>query len=467
MRFLGLALLGATVWAAACGDSARPGGPASERLDAGTSGKDGSPHADAATAAGDAVPPEGDAGNTTYMDAPPAADAGATDAAALPPDAAPLLESGRACASPAACASGFCVDGVCCETACAGTCQGCVSVKTSLRDGMCGPARPGSDPDGDCERMPQESCGQDGECDGAGACRKYGADTLCSAESCVVGLYTPARQCDGKGQCANVTAVPCGAYPCDGNRCRMNCGSNEQCVTGNFCQAGQCVAKKATGTTCAAAGDCLSGYCVDGMCCEGPCGDRCLSCKRASTEQPDGKCAPVKTGTDPDGDCNEESGRSCGNDGYCDGKGACRKHGTDVTCADARCSNGEATSQGKCDGKGKCTAGRTTGCDGLACDGDRCRAMCMPGVGESAGCLTDRYCEASRRRCSTPKGAGVACPMGVPGECRSDLRCAAGTNLCCAATNILCNGKGGVCSDGTYCASGQCDLTDPTAGKCQ
>jgi hypothetical protein len=462
-----LALFGAALSAVACGEETKYQPPSTVRMDGGTGAKDAASDAATSPMGGQANPdPPGAGGAGATGDAAQATD-GPPQGTAPDSGPPPLLDNGKPCAAPAACASGFCADGVCCETACTGLCLGCVSARTSMRDGVCAAARAGSDPDGECERMAPESCAQDGECDGAGACRKYGTDTLCGPESCALGLYTPARQCDGKGQCPNVMAVACGAFPCEGNRCRMVCTSNDQCVAGNFCQGGQCAAKKPTGMACAAAGDCLSGNCVDGVCCESPCTDRCLACKRTSTEQADGKCAPIKVGTDPDSECNEESPRSCGNDGYCDGKGACRKQPTSVTCTDPRCSNGEATSEGKCDGKGKCAAGQTSSCNGLACDANQCRAMCNAGVGEPAGCLTDRYCEAGRKRCSPPKEVGGGCMVGLAGECRAGLKCATGTNICCRETSEICAGKGAPCTEGKFCASGECDLTDPMAGKCK
>ena len=81
---------------------------------------------------------------------------------------------GGACSTPLNCQSGFCVDGVCCDAPCTGTCQACSSAKKGTGpSGTCGPISSGSDPDSECTNQGSASCGTDGSCDGAGACRKY------------------------------------------------------------------------------------------------------------------------------------------------------------------------------------------------------------------------------------------------------------------------------------------------------
>jgi hypothetical protein len=73
------------------------------------------------------------------------------------------LQLGQNCASPANCASNNCVDGVCCSSPCTGTCQACVSSKTSMPSGMCAFILTGTDPDDECPG------GQD--CSGSGFCQ--------------------------------------------------------------------------------------------------------------------------------------------------------------------------------------------------------------------------------------------------------------------------------------------------------
>ena len=71
-----------------------------------------------------------------------------------------------------ACQSGqFCVDGVCCDTPCSGDCVACTAaLKGSGVDGVCGPIAAGTDPESECNAQGVASCGNDGNCNGSGAC---------------------------------------------------------------------------------------------------------------------------------------------------------------------------------------------------------------------------------------------------------------------------------------------------------
>jgi hypothetical protein len=91
------------------------------------------------------------------------------------------LVEGSQCTAAAACASGFCVDGVCCTSACAGTCMTCAAAGSL---GTCTQAEVGTDPRDECPDETAATCGRDGVCDGAGACRKYAQGTICAAPSC-------------------------------------------------------------------------------------------------------------------------------------------------------------------------------------------------------------------------------------------------------------------------------------------
>ena len=65
------------------------------------------------------------------------------------------------------CATGFCVDGVCCDSACDGACNTCVGAVA----GKCSLAPAGTSPRNACPVDTMNPCGNDGTCDGAGACR--------------------------------------------------------------------------------------------------------------------------------------------------------------------------------------------------------------------------------------------------------------------------------------------------------
>jgi hypothetical protein len=118
-----------------------------------------------------------------------------------------LKRNGVTCAASGECTSGHCVDGVCCDSACAGACHSCALPSAP---GACIPVSSGTaDPRGVCVAQSQSTCGRDGLCDGAGACRLYEAGTVCAPEQCAGQAYTPPSTCDGAGRCGPAVAATC------------------------------------------------------------------------------------------------------------------------------------------------------------------------------------------------------------------------------------------------------------------
>jgi hypothetical protein len=148
---------------------------------------------------------------------------------------------GQTCAASGQCASGACVDGVCCNSACTERCSAC-----NLRGavGQCSPVPAGVDPGGECAAQDPATCGRDGTCDGAGACRLHAAGTECAAAACAGQIATSARACNGRGVCGRPTAVDCGAFACGGGTCANTCQGTTGCGPGFACN----------GTTCAEEG---------------------------------------------------------------------------------------------------------------------------------------------------------------------------------------------------------------------
>jgi hypothetical protein len=99
---------------------------------------------------------------------------------------------GETCSTASDCGSGHCVDGVCCSAECSGACQSC-ALPGNL--GTCMLAEPGSDPRNDCADQGVASCGNDGTCDGSGACRKYPTGVVCKQPSCTGSTLTLASRC--------------------------------------------------------------------------------------------------------------------------------------------------------------------------------------------------------------------------------------------------------------------------------
>ena len=104
-------------------------------------------------------------------------------------------------------------------------------------------ADPGTDPRMECDASAATTCGNDGSCNGAGACRKHAAGTECLAAGCSSGAVHTASTCNGTGTCIAGTTTSCGAYQCDaaGLACRTTCTADANCNAG-FCSATACVA---------------------------------------------------------------------------------------------------------------------------------------------------------------------------------------------------------------------------------
>jgi len=147
------------------------------------------------------------------------------------------------CASPADCASGFCVDGVCCDAACTSFCQACTaSKKGSGVDGVCGFIASGTDPDNECLL---------GNCNGSGGCMKIGIGGVllgngasctmgsqCSSGSCVDGVCCNSA-CTSTCQACTAAKKGSGSDGICGNIAAATDPDNE-CALGNCNGAGIC-----------------------------------------------------------------------------------------------------------------------------------------------------------------------------------------------------------------------------------
>ena len=101
-----------------------------------------------------------------------------------PVDQTLALPVGAACQTNGECTLGNCIDGFCCASACAG-CNACSNALTGKANGTCAPALSGQDPHETCaDETASNQCGNDGTCDGAGACRKVTTSHTCTQASC-------------------------------------------------------------------------------------------------------------------------------------------------------------------------------------------------------------------------------------------------------------------------------------------
>ena len=106
--------------------------------------------------------------------------------------------NGEGCACSSDCQSGFCADGVCCNTACTETARRA----TGPGRRACAPSCPRAGAPRSrrrCPKAPATTCGLDGTCDGAGACRSYPAGTDCAAGRVRRARPSRRRACDGAG----------------------------------------------------------------------------------------------------------------------------------------------------------------------------------------------------------------------------------------------------------------------------
>jgi hypothetical protein len=149
--------------------------------------------------------------------------------------------NGIDCTAASQCASNICADGVCCNSACTGTCNSC---NVAGSEGTCKPVPAGLDPKNQCAAEAATTCGRDGTCDGAGACRLHVSGTACSQQFCAGNNFIWPNRCDGMGVCAYGGGRACGSYTCDPTRlgCPETCASNAGCVSGYYCTAGFCTA---------------------------------------------------------------------------------------------------------------------------------------------------------------------------------------------------------------------------------
>ncbi len=393
--------------------------------------------------------------------------------------------NGTTCTEAGECATGFCVEGVCCNTTCTGTCQSCRATnKASGADGTCGPVKAGGSSAGKCTATGTSTCGTDGTCDGAGACRNYVSGTVCQAASCTGITELPARTCDGAGACGSSTAKSCATgYVCSGAACATSCTTDASCATGYHCNGGACVVSKADGSTCGRARECTSGNCVDGVCCESACGGACEACSAALKGfGVDGKCENVGNGTDPRNRCAADPGfpGNCKADGFCDGAGACRAFALAGTgCGTNTCASGMAT-YNKCNATGTCgPVSKTCAFGGCKTTADACEGDCV----KDADCPTDAACDTTTNTCvgklidgsvaTDPRACksgiiadGLCCNAKCEGTCESCAESAT-KGTCVAVVGPAKHGMCAAATGGDACSATACDGTarDKCAGR--
>lgn len=436
----------------------------------------------------DVSPPvEIDSGINVVIDAPSTNPLTPTDAFVPSPPTtidAPLSNvpikhaNGESCATNEDCEFGHCVDKLCCEEVCSSVCQSCRKSHTNQADGICAAVLPGSDPYNHCtdERTTKE-CGNDGTCDGKGACRKEGASHVCAKASCSQSIFTPAATCDGLGSCGSVEPENCLAFACTLEGCKKTCTTQAECGSAAYCNltVKECATKKVDGNPCKENLECLHGFCTDGVCCNSACTESCRACTFELTGQRSGTCNPVIGGTpDPRKICtNAET--TCGGNGTCHENGGCYLPPLGTACG-TTCSGSTITTK-SCDGKGKCSgAGKACANDLTCLDGDQCRTSCT----SDTHCVSPNQCVDNQCQlcggqgqacCGTTCNSGYSCQNQVCSACGGlSQPCCAG--LSCSATGTTCSGgtckksNGATCTDTQECASGATCMGSGSAMRC-
>jgi hypothetical protein len=342
-------------------------------------------------------------------------------------------KQGRTCQYDTDCVTAHCADGVCCNVACNDLCRSCLAANQAAgTDGTCGFVKPGVDPRAVCPDDGASSCGRDGLCDGAGACRLYAPTTVCGTTACV-GNDVTTYACNGTGTCVP-TPTSCGVWKCASGTCTTACISGVDCAPDAYCDGTTCRGQAGLGATCTGDDQCASNHCVDGVCCDGPCTGVCQACSAAGKASgADGECGFAKNGVDPHGDCPDDGAASCDRNGTCDGTGACAIYPAGFECLPSGCLGNVVTGY-QCDGAGTCTATAITDCGLYRCAVDQCTVTCTA----SSDCASDAYCDEATSQCVARLGTGVACTGG--GQC--------GTGFC----------VDGVCCNST--CGGQCEACD-------
>jgi hypothetical protein len=211
------------------------------------------------------------------------------------------------------------------------------------------------------------------------------------------------------------------------------------------------------GAACGAAAECASGSCVDGVCCDQACDGLCSACNLAGKV---GRCSAVPDGMDPRNACPDDTQRSCGRDGMCDGKGACRKYGAGSECKAASCTGTTRTLAATCDGNGACVDGKTQPCMPYLCGTD---GQCLDRCTGNEQCVSPNLCNGNS--CGK-KPLGASCD--VAGDCDSNI---CQQNVCCdmacsgACRSCALTGKRGSCA---FVAAGMDPLNQcaPGASAC-
>ncbi len=362
--------------------------------------------------------------------------------------------NGTGCDGGVVCGSGICVAGLCCDGECVGGCGRC---DLPASKGICtAVARgdPGTSPscapyvcDGVGRTCPT-NCSDAGICVStstctAGSCtgRKGNGQTCtsgtqCVSDQCVDGVCCN-FPCDGSCDVCNAPSTlgictltdpgsagspACAPFVCNGASaaCPGTCTSDTQCVVGDYCASGSCVAKKDNGQGCTATSQCKSGYCNTGVCCASG------ICCTSSTDCPG----------------SFRSAAVCGDLGASTNCQGTRK---DATCVSNMCGSSVQDDDSACTGASRtCGAYKDVGCTAANAQPV---AACGTQCSNASDCNPGYTC--SGIACVLMGGAGESCTGTGQGTCQTNMKCEVG--VCCASGGGTCCGATHPCATGLAC----------------
>ncbi len=335
-----------------------------------------------------------------------------------------------------------------------------------------------------CGCLSNQDCAEvddDNPCNGILYC-----DESLNPPACVIDVETVV-------ECNDPPPATCLAWTCNpmSGQCiteptseGQSCSDADDCTADDKCVAGECAGEYipacGVGEPCVAWDDCVNGLtCFDGMpggyctmlnCTIAPCpaGSVCGSINDDALQVCMVEC-------DGNGDCREEVGHGCTDDGGCwcgeeicqaedpfcvgEVKGICNACGsaleldkTDCSLQDQFCYVGECVD---------CVPQ----CDAKECGPDGCESIC--GI-----CADDDVCLTDSGTCCTPDCLEKACgPDGCGdscGICDEPAICLAESGECCTPDCLDkncgpdgCGGNCGPCEDPSICTNGLCETPDP------
>jgi hypothetical protein len=181
---------------------------------------------------------------------------------------------------------------------------------------------------------------------------------MCQVAFCAGSSYQAAGFCTGTGSCSVPNPLDCSPLACNASGCLGSCGSDNDCIFGDYCNGGSCQPKRLAGQACTADNQCATlpgqttGHCTEGVCCSS---GGCPSCQSCAVSGLEGACTNVPAGgNDPTGTCVDQGAATCQQNGKCDGAASCQLYDASTICLALCESDGSALTSTFCDGSGTC-----------------------------------------------------------------------------------------------------------------